>query len=185
MNAPVLVRSLAPYRVLNVGCGGGHSLVVAVRRARNTLQGERTPSQRIKNPFGFAVLDAHLKVCVCVGGDLGKWGREDWEVGNQLMLVCGTFCLNRRRQSEVTLGSFDFSFYLRYTILGPRHFPLLLLFKNITVLVTSSNPPPPYSPRYSHRMLLYSLCTQMRVFCPVFGCGNLTSKTPRASLKTA
>ncbi|CAM9865992.1 unnamed protein product, partial [Ectocarpus sp. 8 AP-2014] len=39
VHLPALVYSLAPYKVLQVGCGGGHTLVVAKRRARPVSPG--------------------------------------------------------------------------------------------------------------------------------------------------
>ncbi|CAN0423718.1 unnamed protein product, partial [Ectocarpus sp. 12 AP-2014] len=42
VHVPALVYSLAPYKVLQVGCGGGHTLVVAKRRARPVSPGAAT-----------------------------------------------------------------------------------------------------------------------------------------------
>lgn len=42
VHVPALVYSLAPYKVLQVGCGGGHTLVVAKRRARPVSPGAVT-----------------------------------------------------------------------------------------------------------------------------------------------
>ena len=50
VHVPALVMSLVPYKVLEVGCGGGHTLVVAERRANPGSPGGRWAMGECINP---------------------------------------------------------------------------------------------------------------------------------------